>query len=297
MDNSRDRRACVGASDVPAIMGLDPWRTRWEVWAEKTGRLAPPEPSENMLLGTLLEASLLDHYARTRGATIEHAQAEFALAGTQLRVHVDGLLMPDRVPIEIKTSGLLSSAPPGWSRDSVPDHVLVQVTAQIAAVGAARAVVYALVGGLGLVEVPVPRHDQLVDQVIEAVQRLWWHVETDTPPDDAPLDMEVLARVQRQSGLRIAADDAARAAAEDWRAKRIARQRAEEAEEAAKARLVSLLGCGEILDLGETEITYMPVETRRIDQQLLRRRYPEIACRCEVVSAYRTLRERKKTHG
>jgi predicted phage-related endonuclease len=33
-----DRRKCIGGSDIDAILGLSPYRTPVDVWAEKTGR-------------------------------------------------------------------------------------------------------------------------------------------------------------------------------------------------------------------------------------------------------------------
>jgi len=30
----------IGASDVPVILGLSPWRTPYDLWSIKTGRLA-----------------------------------------------------------------------------------------------------------------------------------------------------------------------------------------------------------------------------------------------------------------
>lgn len=38
----------VGASDVPAVMGLDPYRTAQDVWAEATGTRDPEDLSDNL---------------------------------------------------------------------------------------------------------------------------------------------------------------------------------------------------------------------------------------------------------
>jgi putative phage-type endonuclease len=43
MEQVRDRRKFIGASDVAGILGVSPWKTPIQVWEEKTGR-AKPEP-------------------------------------------------------------------------------------------------------------------------------------------------------------------------------------------------------------------------------------------------------------
>ena len=45
------RTQFLGSSDMAAVTGHDPWgRTRADVWAEKTGRVAPSQTSMPMVL-------------------------------------------------------------------------------------------------------------------------------------------------------------------------------------------------------------------------------------------------------
>jgi putative phage-type endonuclease len=37
----------ITATDVPVILGLSPYKTPWQLWAEKTGRINPPDLSGN----------------------------------------------------------------------------------------------------------------------------------------------------------------------------------------------------------------------------------------------------------
>jgi len=37
----------VTASDIPIILGLSPYKTRWQLWAEKVGRINAPDISNN----------------------------------------------------------------------------------------------------------------------------------------------------------------------------------------------------------------------------------------------------------
>ncbi len=41
------REQGITASDIPIILGLSPYKTRWMLWAEKTNRINPPDLSRN----------------------------------------------------------------------------------------------------------------------------------------------------------------------------------------------------------------------------------------------------------
>ena len=37
----------ITASDIPIILGLSPYKTPWQLWAEKVGRINAPDISNN----------------------------------------------------------------------------------------------------------------------------------------------------------------------------------------------------------------------------------------------------------
>ena len=41
------RRNGIGASDAPAALGISPFKSRGDLWAEKTGLVEPPDLSDN----------------------------------------------------------------------------------------------------------------------------------------------------------------------------------------------------------------------------------------------------------
>lgn len=43
-------RKIVGGSDAACIMGMNPYKSNIELWKEKTGRIEPPDLSENKLV-------------------------------------------------------------------------------------------------------------------------------------------------------------------------------------------------------------------------------------------------------
>ena len=49
------RRSSIGASDVAAILGLDPYRTGLDIWLQKRGLAEVQDQTEASLMGHLLD--------------------------------------------------------------------------------------------------------------------------------------------------------------------------------------------------------------------------------------------------
>lgn len=54
-----ERKDRITASDVPAIMGTSPWKTKLDVWLEKCMETEPLDPSPAMQWGSLLEDDII----------------------------------------------------------------------------------------------------------------------------------------------------------------------------------------------------------------------------------------------
>lgn len=70
------RRETIGSSDVPAILGLSPYRGPWDVYADKMGLAQEMKETPEMALGRRLEGRVLEDYAKGAGVTITPASAE-----------------------------------------------------------------------------------------------------------------------------------------------------------------------------------------------------------------------------
>jgi hypothetical protein len=258
------RRDALGSSDAPALVGVDPFRTAGDVWAEKTGRYQPPPTPESVdarQLGDVLEPLLLGaverrlRLPRPTARRLFYRHPELPLAAS-----VDGLAL-DREPpllIEAKTAGLLGPSPLlaayGDDRtDEVPDSVVVQVHHQLAVLDAqpelARrigvAVVPALLGGRGFRCYVVPREQALVDE-LAALEADWWarYVVADVCPPAEPPSLGVLKTFRRRADAPVVLLDEQTVG--DWLAARDALRAAETAEETAKRRIILALGDGEL---------------------------------------------------
>lgn len=253
-----DRIKYLGATDIPAILGLSPWRTSWEVWAEKTGRLEPRETSPAIEAGLVLESSILD-WAEKRLGPLQR-QPTFVIDGTPIVCHPDAVTQASE-PVEAKTSGITGPVHGEWGpdgSDDIPPMYLVQVLVQLAATQADQAYLVALIGGLGFRTYTIEHKRDLSSQLVEFACE-WWdrHVVKDTPPlCEQPPSVSVLSRLKRQPNKVIQLEDTG--LVEEWLKAKQAVAEAQKAEDEARAKLLLALGDAEAAELPDgRRITYL----------------------------------------
>lgn len=153
------RRSGVSASDVAAVLGYGPYKTPWEVWADKTGVRAREVDAarEAIRLGVAMEPWLLaqarhmlgQEVTRTASRLYAHPVERWQLASP------DGATGSGDRPtalIEAKTAGLASGfgVPAGWSDERAPLGYELQCRWQMRVCGVDTAHLVALVAGVGL---------------------------------------------------------------------------------------------------------------------------------------------------
>lgn len=201
-DASRDewlaaRRAGLGGSDISAVLGFSPYRSSWDVWAEKTGvKHWDDGNSDAAELGTALEPWLrdqaglmLDVPAReTEYRTYAHDEHPWRMCSP------DGIL-PDGRLLEAKTAGLASGfgTPRGWEGGKLPIGYEFQVRWSMHVMDAPAAEVVALVAGMGLLRRTVTR-DESTEADLVAQVSAWWerHVTGGVEPPLGDRDAEVM---------------------------------------------------------------------------------------------------------
>lgn len=202
------RRNNIGASDVPALLGVSPWSTTYDLWLEKTGQVDPLEENEAMRDGNRLEQAVLDFAAETLGP-ISRRNSERRYPGSRLLVHLDAsVFFGDNIlcPVEAKTSGIRSPLSPDWGdsgTDEVPMGVVAQCMAQMMCFRSTppHAYVPAFLGGRGFAMFVIPYRQDIADVILEAISTFWTaYVEPHVPPEDSHATLEMAKRIRRTPG-------------------------------------------------------------------------------------------------
>lgn len=179
------RKQGIGSSDASAAVGLNPYKSRLELWLEKTGRKPADDLAANdaVYWGTVLEpivaleySSKTQHKIRRVNAVLQHPSEPFMLANLDREI-VNHLQGPGI--LECKTAGHFAAK--HWE-DGVPEWYQLQVLHQLAVTGRKWADVAVLIGGQAFRVYRIERDEEMIDNLIRLEREFWQLVESDTQP-------------------------------------------------------------------------------------------------------------------
>jgi putative phage-type endonuclease len=275
-----DRKAWLGASDMAAVLGLDPYRTPYEVWADKTGRAPAREGGERAKYGTMIEPVLRAWASAKLERPVVASTSTFRhMSVPCMAVNPDGFVgkcQRGNPLVECKRTSLAQEwGEPGT--DQVPYRTIVQVQTQMACTASPHVHVVADIADRfheGPEMYIVHRDNEMIAMIEERAVEFWNLIANDTPPEDGPVPpVEFIAKVRRDTVDPAQVDDAIIA---EYQAANERRKKAEKEEEEIKARLLLKLGTSEI---GESEmhiVKYvMENAGSNTDMAAIRQNHPE----------------------
>lgn len=267
------RKNFLGASDVAAVLGLDPFRTPADVYLSKTADLID-EPGDAAQLGNHFERPILQ-WAEKRIGELEYDLPTCYREGTVLCANLDARRKLTGSPVEAKLTALGD----GWGdadTDQVPERVLVQTTVQLICNPADEAFVSAFLAGCRSVAdalriYRIPFNAELARIIIDETGQ-WWdkHVVAGVMPDSAP-SMETVKRIKRQPGKVVPLDPAI---AKAYLAAKAVKSNAEKLEKEARARLEAALAGADAGDCPGYTVEFKDVAVKeymvdaRVDRRL-----------------------------
>lgn len=300
-----ERKRLIGASDVPAILGVSRFKTAADVYHRIVDGIEGEPAGEAADFGVRLEPAVLDWFEETRGVSLTR-QYTARHDGLRLIAHIDGVYGHgnDLVVVEAKTAGFFAPLTDDWGEfgtDEVPGHVVAQVQAQMIALHqttgrcADHAFVVACLKRPYTTDFGVYRiaRDVELMQLITNALSAFVHYNIGkgvVPPVAASPD--VLKRMRRVPNKVVTLPDELVVA---WKAATEHRRAAEKVEDDAKARIIEALGDAEA---GTTTtsgaVTYRASTTPRLDVKSLESEHPELVEKYRVKSTFPTLRAVKK---
>ena len=146
------RRQTLGASEIPVVAGLVPFKSPIQLWMEKRGLVQSFEGNEFTEWGNRLESVVADAYAEKRGVAVHRSASVVHPIDTWMSATPDRLVMNadgviDR-GLEVKCRGEYRGdewGDPGT--DEVPHDVAIQTHWSMIVTGLARWDVATLIGG------------------------------------------------------------------------------------------------------------------------------------------------------
>lgn len=166
----RKQQTGIGGSDVATILGLNPYKTAFTLWLEKTGQITPSEVSNQYIeWGNLLEPVIREKFAKETGFEVmenpyvlQHDEHDFMVA------NLDGEVIDDsgeRGILEIKTASERMAK--DWE-NGIPNHYMLQIQHYLAVTGYSYAYCCCLIGGNNFKYYKIERDDYVIDAIISA---------------------------------------------------------------------------------------------------------------------------------
>jgi putative phage-type endonuclease len=175
-----EARKGIGGSDIGALMGKSPWKSPFQLWAEKTGQLSDDiEPSMPMKLGTAFEPAIRELFQEENKdwLTVHETGTWQSKENSLLKANPDGI-------IEWKDGelGVLEIKFTRQYWDDLPEHYNLQVQHYLQVLGLKRGLVVAVAGG-DWREFEVVLDDSLVEDMKTAVGAFYDLVDAKEPPE------------------------------------------------------------------------------------------------------------------
>lgn len=176
------RRKGIGGSDAPAILGLNPYRSAFDVYADKLGLVDPPEENEAMRQGRDLEDYVASRFmeatgkkVRRRNAILQHPEYPFMIA------NIDRFIIGENAGLECKTTSALTKHK--FKQGEYPAAYYVQCMHYMAVTGTEKWYLAVLVLGKEFHVFEILRDEAEIQALIEAERAFWEdHVQAKVPP-------------------------------------------------------------------------------------------------------------------
>lgn len=248
-----ERRQSIGASEVPTVLGLNPWDTPLQLALRKRGDIPDKEETEAMRMGHKLEPVVAELYTEETGRKVKdlgpyviqrNADHPFihATLDRLVRVDVDG--ESEIGDLQIKTVGAHMGH--HWE-EMVPLGVQAQVQAEMAAAKLSWGSVAALIGGQRFVWKDIERNDDFIAYMVAKVDVFWALIQKGDLPEAGAADNQAMrllypqhdpGKVIELPAIAVTLDDMRTKAKQDVTA-------AEKRQDEAEAQLKQMMGDAE----------------------------------------------------
>lgn len=176
------RREYIGGSDAGAVMGLNPYKSPYALWAEKTGQLPEFEGNLTTEVGSFLEEFVAQLFTRETGKSVRrknrmmvNSDYPFACAD------VDRMVVGEKALLECKTTNSLPAMRKVRGGE-YPETWYCQMTHYLAVTGLEKAYLAVLIGGREFRWFELQRDEEEIRALMSSEAAFWSLVLAKAPP-------------------------------------------------------------------------------------------------------------------
>ena len=277
----KDRQKGIGGSDVGAIMGMNKWKTAFQVYVEKTESIGSvPEVYESAYWGNTMDMLVAREFTKRTELKVRkdnrhlvHKDYPFMMANINRRV------LGENSILQCKTANAYSAKE--WEGEEIPPSFLLQCQHNMAVTGADKCYLAVLIGGQKFLIKMVERDEELIN-LIQACEKDFWtnHVEKRVPP---PLDGSSAAErylkekcPRSNSSLEIGLASEFKDKIDKYQSLKGYISSLQEEAKALENNIKHELGEAEVGRVENFTVNWRTVVTNRVDSKILKEKYPEV---------------------
>src|SRR6056297_2040778 len=160
----KNRKLGLGGSDAAAAIGLNKWKSSYDLWLEKTGQIENNVDNERMYWGTVLEDVVAKEFTSRTGKKVRKTnKMYFSEEHPFMLANIDRKVVGESAILECKTTSAYNNK--AWQDGEVPESYLVQVMHYLAVTGYERAYIAVLIGGQRFEYTSVERDEELIEMI------------------------------------------------------------------------------------------------------------------------------------
>lgn len=166
------RRNGIGGSDAAALLGLNPYRTPYELWAEKQGFLPAKEDTECMRQGRDLEQYVACRFMEQTGMKVRSVPHMYqSVKYPFMQATIDRIVVGRKEGLECKTTSILQDK--ALSKGEIPLPYYCQCMHYLAVTGFDCWHLAVLVLNRGFYVFRIERDEKEIQCLIEQEQSFW----------------------------------------------------------------------------------------------------------------------------
>lgn len=197
------RKGSIGGSDAAAIVGLNPYKSAYALWAEKSGKVEPEDISakEAVRLGHELEPYVARRFTEITGKKVR--RENYILKNTDYpwaHANVDRLVIGEKAGLECKTTSALSLGK--FKNGEYPATYYVQCVHYLAVTGLDRWYLCVLIGNQEVRVFTIERDEDEIKALMDMEGQFWAQVEDGTAPlpDGSESSAKTIAALYQDEG-------------------------------------------------------------------------------------------------
>lgn len=288
----QERNKGIGGSDAGIILGLNKYRTAFELWLEKTGQVDPVEiDNEAIYWGNEMENVVAKEFEKRTGKKVRRSNFMYSHPEHAfIKANIDRLVVGESAVLECKTASAYLAKE--WEGDEVPETYLVQLQHYLGVTGKEKGYIAVLIGGNRFIWKEIERDEELIQMIFNAEKHFWeYHVQQGNPPE---LDgssaaeqylKEKFAKAEKEKQVILPADN--KELIQQYEKIKADEKLIKTAKTEIENKLKAQLEDAEVGIVGDYGVYWKNQSRTSVDSKALREKYPTVYAEVSKFSSFR----------